>query len=162
MDIAELKKKMKESAEKYRYVIIVLLAGLILMLLPESPPKNDEQQEISAESVPALQDTLAEILSLVHGAGKVKVLLTQERGAQIVYQADTNTAQDTQRSSTVLVSDSAREETGLVKQIISPTYRGAIILSQGADNANVRLSIMEAVKSVTGLTYDRITILKMK
>lgn len=162
MDIAELKKKMKESTEKYRYVIIVLLAGLILMLLPESPPKNDEQQEISAEAVPALQDTLAEILSLVHGAGKVKVLLTQERGEQIVYQADTNTAQDTQRSSTVLVSDSAREETGLVKQIISPTYRGAIILSQGADNANVRLSIMEAVKSVTGLTYDRITILKMK
>ena len=78
------------------------------------------------------------------------------------YQTDTNRSQDTLRSNTVVVTDAERKETGLIKQVISPQYRGAVILCQGADNANVRLSIMDAVKSATGLTYDRITILKMK
>ena len=59
-------------------------------------------------------------------------------------------------------SDSSRNETGLIRQIIPPVYRGAVVLCQGAENANIRLQIVEAVKSVTGLSSDHITVLKMK
>lgn len=162
MDMTERKETLKEFIRRYRYVAIVLLAGLILMAWPEKGGDEPELQELSSESIPQLQDTLGEILSLVHGAGKVKVLLTQETGEQYFYQTDENTTQDNTRKDTVLITDSNREETGLIRQIKSPVYRGAVVLCQGADNASVRLSVMEAVKSVTGLSSDRITILKMK
>lgn len=162
MDMTELKNTLKESIGRYRYVAIVLLAGLILMAWPETPSEQINTTEVSSENIQQLQDTLGEILSLVHGAGKVKVLLTEEAGEQICYQTDDNTTNDTVKRDTVLVTDGEREESGLIRYIKSPVYRGAVVLCQGADNANVRLCVMEAVKSATGLTSDRITILKMK
>ena len=66
------------------------------------------------------------------------------------------------RKKTVVVTGSSREETGLVSQLLPPTYRGAVILCQGADNAQVRLSIVEAVSNATGLSTDKISVLKMK
>ena len=62
----------------------------------------------------------------------------------------------------MIVSDSARAESGLVQQILPPTYQGAVILCQGADSAAVRLALIEAVSNATGLSSDRISVLKMK
>ena len=162
MDIAELKNRMICLFKKYRYAAIVILSGLILMIWPELPEQTQSYPEVTEKVSPELHESLADLLSLVAGAGKVEVLLTLKAGEYIDYQTDTNRSQDTLRSNTVVVTDAERKETGLIKQVISPQYRGAVILCQGADNANVRLSIMDAVKSATGLTYDRITILKMK
>jgi len=49
-----------------------------------------------------------------------------------------------------------------VQQVNPPTYLGAVIVCQGADSASVRLAIVSAVGSVTGLSTDKITVLKMK
>lgn len=161
----------KETAaafiKKYRYVLIVLVAGLFLMALPptqESP--QTQTQPVVEQTEPQLQDTLAQLLSHLEGAGKVEVLLTQSKGSQTLYQTDEDsTASDgnteTHRE-TVLVTGTDRGEMGLIRQVNPPTYQGAIVLCQGADNANIRLSIVEAVMSVTGLRSDCITVLKMK
>ena len=61
-----------------------------------------------------------------------------------------------------MLTDSHRDQVGLVRQTIPPIYQGAIILCQGADSAAVRLAIIQAVAGATGLTSDRITVLKMK
>jgi len=42
------------------------------------------------------------------------------------------------------------------------SYSGAVILCQGADNAAVRLQIVEAVSAFTGLGSNRIIVQKMK
>ena len=55
-----------------------------------------------------------------------------------------------------------RADPGLVRQVNPPEYLGAVVLCQGADNPSVKLSIVEAVSKATGLTTDRITVLKMK
>jgi hypothetical protein len=41
------------------------------------------------------------------------------------------------------------------------TEHGAVIICEGAEDPQVRLSLLQAVRSYTGLTSDRITILKM-
>ena len=41
-------------------------------------------------------------------------------------------------------------------------YTGAVILCQGADSATVRLQIVEAVSVYTGLSSNKIMVLKMK
>lgn len=166
MDWVSIKSGAMAYIKKYRYVLLVLLAGIFLMALPEG--KKDEAAPPAAESVtqPGLQESLAEILSQIAGAGKVEVLLTQSAGEQAVYQTDEDIAagENTSdiRRQTVLVTDSSREEAGLIKQINPPVYRGAIVLCQGADSAAIRLSIVEAVANATGLTTDKITVLKMK
>lgn len=161
MDFVIRKEHLLEYIKKYRYFLLVLLAGILLMSLPE----RDSEAYVSPEPVqtePDLQESLADILSMVQGAGKVQVLLTQAAGEEIRYQTDDQTTPESIRRETVLTANSEREEQGLVKQVNPPVYQGAIILCQGADNANVRLSIVNAVKSVTGLSADHIAVLKMK
>lgn len=161
MDMTSLKGFMTVNFKKYRYVLLVVLAGFILMSVPETEADETTPTE-QEDAAPQLQESLEEILSLIQGAGRVEVLLTQESGEEILYQTDDNKSSDSLRRDTVMVSNASREEAGLVKRVDPPIYRGAIVVCQGADNASVRLSVVEAVKSVTGLTADRITVLKMK
>ena len=153
--------------KKYRYVLLILAVGLLLMTLPE---ENSAEEGITVETEtvnsPSLQESLEEILSQIDGAGKAKVLLTQEAGEQTMYQTDedisTNNDTSDIRRETVILSDGSRGERGLIQQVIPPVYRGAIVLCQGADSPSVRLAIVEAVANATGLTSDNITVLKMK
>lgn len=162
MDWVSLKSNGLDGIKKYRYVLLVVLAGIFLMTLPEGRKESEEPQQTIETTQPVLQDSLAEILSQIAGAGKVKVLLTEAAGEQTIYQTDEDHSSSDIRRQTVLVTNSSREETGLVRQINPPTYQGAIILCQGADSAAIRLSIVEAVANATGLSTDKISVLKMK
>ena len=152
--------------KKYRYVIVVLLVGIFLMLLPSGAETQETPQPPTASQDPPLQESLADILGKISGAGKVAVLLTEAAGEETVFQVNEDSkiedgSKDIRRE-TVLVSGSGREELGLIRQIKAPTYLGAVVVCQGADSAAVRLAIVDAVKSATGLSADRISVLKMK
>lgn len=168
MDLASIRTKITDLLKKYRYAAIVLLIGLILMVLPtkhsETPTQSAVHQEI--QNNVSINEMLAEILSKIEGAGNVQVLLTMEAGEETVYQTDDNISvsenSSTTQTDTVTVTDSERNQTGLIKKINSPTYRGAIVVCSGADSASVRLAIVDAVSKVTGLNSNRISVLKMK
>lgn len=157
-----------EYIKKYRYIILIIIAGIILLRIPETNSEEPifVQQEAENASALPLEDALAQILSMIEGAGRVEVLLTQSKGEEILYQTDVDqsSSENSQeiRKDTVLISNDDRSETGLIRQRNPPVYQGAIILCQGADKAGIRLSIVEAVMGVTGLTSDKITVLKMK
>ena len=166
MDAVEYKLTPLEYVKKYRLVFFVLLIGVLFMLMPE---KKQTVQEVPSQTILEKQDLetdLAQILSKIDGAGKTEVLLTESAGEQTYYQVNEDISSSDhgkdQRTDTVLVTNSSREETGLVRRTDPPIYRGAIILCQGAANAQVRLSIVEAVANATGLSTDKITVLKMK
>lgn len=160
MDWESGKGKLTAYLTKYRYFILALLAGIVLLVLPEQPRAQDLPQTAAAEPGKDLQQQLEEILVKMEGVGKVQVLLTEASGTNTIYQVDENRNQT--NLDTVVVMNSQREETGLIKQVIPPQYRGAVIVCQGADRAGVRLAVVEAVKSVTGLSSDCIAVLKMK
>ena len=165
MDQVNIRERFTELYKKYRYGILIVLLGIILMCLPSREKTQDAptQSAITAEnSENSLQSMLSSILSQIKGAGKVEVLLTEARGPETMYQTDTNSGSETDRLDTVIISGSDRSQTGLVRQVNPPSYMGAIVVCQGADNAQVRLAIVQAVSSVTGLGADHITVLKMK
>lgn len=152
--------------KKYRYVLIILLVGILLMLLPADGGKEETIAPAVTVETQSLQDSLTALLEQVSGAGKVAVLLTESVGEETVYQVneDSSTGENSRdiRRETVLISDAGREKAGLVRQVKAPTYLGAVVVCQGADSAAVRLAIVEAVKSATGLSSDCISVLKMK
>lgn len=166
MDWLTRSEKVRLWIKEYRYVILVLVLGILLMMLPQGKTEEKKDDNVlipETEAVETLQEQLEQLLSLVQGAGKVRVLLTEAEGERVIYQTDgEQSSQDSKRADTVIVSDSARAESGLVQQILPPSYMGAIILCQGADSASVRLSLIEAVSNATGLSSDRISVLKMK
>ena len=63
------------------------------------------------------------------------------------------------RSETVVVSGSGGD-TPVVARNICPTYRGALVVCQGGGSAEVRLAVTQAVSALTGLSSDRITVVK--
>ena len=113
-----------------------------------------------------MNQRLADILSQIDGAGSVNVLLTVRAGEETLYHTDSDTVVSDSTTSTkttiVTVTTSDKDETGLVRQINPPQYLGAIIVCQGGDSPSVRLAITDAVSKVTGLSSDRISVLKMK
>lgn len=161
---------LRQFLEKYKHVLLILLVGIALMLLPTSKEKTQSQpqsQPQPTQQAPAsLQEELSELLSRMSGAGKVQVLLTEATGQNTLYQSNEDTTSDetakSSRTDTVILTDSNRNQTGMVCRVDPPTYLGAVVLCQGADNPAVRLSITEAVSNATGLGYHKITILKMK
>jgi stage III sporulation protein AG len=103
---------------------------------------------------------------MIRGAGKVQVLLTVAAGEEYLYQTNSDISTSANgseaRTDTVTVTDSQRNDTGLLRQVNPPVYLGAVVVCQGADRAEVRLAIVEAVSTYTGLGADRISVLKMK
>ena len=61
-----------------------------------------------------------------------------------------------------MVGRGSGQQEGLVRDSHAPNYRGAVILCKGADQAAVKLAVVEAVSRVTGLRTDQISVLKMK
>lgn len=112
---------------------------------------------------------MANLLSRIQGAGAVEVMLSLKSGEQIHYQTDTQlqTGGSTEESlrqedNTVLYGTGSGTQSALVQQVTAPTYQGAIVVCQGADDPGVKLALVQAVASVTGLGTDQITVVKMR
>jgi len=163
MDLKKLSGKAGELVKKYRFVLIILLIGIGLMLIPENKNKSTTAATPEKIAFPDQTEALTQLLSQIKGAGKVRLLLTLDSGEETVYQMDKDLdAGGGVRYQTVTVTDSQRNQQGIVQQVLAPKYRGAIVLCQGAGDAAVRLAIVDAVSDATGLTTDKISVLTMK
>ena len=155
------------KVEAYKYPLLVLLLGAGLLLLPREggaqPTAAPETTAAAVEEEPAaLEAKLEKLLSQMEGAGAVQVVLTLEKSASYTYQTDRETRDGEERRETVLVSDGAGGEAPVTQETAYPVYQGAVVACQGADSAQVRLDIVRAVASLTGLSSDRITVIKLK
>lgn len=163
MDTMLVKEKVVSFLKQYRYVALVILLGLVLMAIPardEKPEDGDIPVQTADTADPG--KSLENILGQIEGVGKVQVLLTEAEGQRTRYLYNENSASDSIRSEAVIITGADRAQQGLVQQVIPPTYQGAIVVCQGGDRASIQLAIVEAVSNVTGLSADKITVLKMK
>ena len=169
MEISNITQKLRNLSNKFKYGIVVLVIGLALMLIPG----NHEKQQKSETVLPPVagqerltEDSLAQILQSVEGAGKVRVLLSIGAGEETIYQADTELSTTGENHDeglkTVILTDSQKSEHGLIRQINPAIYKGAIVVCQGADSPKVRLAVTQAVSKITGLGTDSICVLKMQ
>ena len=90
------------------------------------------------------------------------MLLLEAKGEEIIYQTNDYSSDNTDKSDTVTVTDSDRNQKGLVRQVFPAQYAGAIIVCEGADDPGLRLLLTEAVGKLTGLGTNKISVLKMK
>ena len=146
--------------------------------VPEAEGRNDVVQVSSEINYDENEEKLANILSNIAGVGKVKVLLTYSETSTYVpiynenlKQSNTTETDSSGGSRIVSETDSQKEviykedssgnQEPVTQSIISPKIEGAIITAQGADNAEVKTSIVEAVEAATGLATHKIQVFKM-
>ena len=167
MDWLTLRQRTGEFLRKNKYVVAVFLVGLILLMIPdqkvtESTPSVTESSHSDSDFSQELED----ILSQIQGAGEVRVLLSYSSGPETGYQQKeelpSGTEGGTIRREAIVITDSDRQQSGLVRLELAPRYLGAIVLCQGADSAAIRLAMVEAVSNATGLSSNCISVLKMK
>ncbi len=98
----------------------------------------------------------------------MRVLLTADsngerqlaQNSELRYSGSTAAPEDYSRTSETVLLDLNDQEAPIVTRILDPTYRGALVVCQGGDRADVRLAVTEAVSVLTGLSSDRITVAK--
>lgn len=157
-----LKQRLLKLVKQYKYVALILTAGLVLMLLPEKQTVEQAVIPTSTAEPASMENMLEDILTQIHGVGKVRVLLTVAEGEQVIYVYDEDRSETDQRRNAVIITDGSRAQAGLVSQVLPPCYLGAVIVCQGGEDPSVRLAVVEAVCDATGLTADKISVLKMK
>ncbi len=170
--------KVLKALKKYKYAVLILLLGIALLLLPSSSKKETKTQATEVPQTTAEDNTyaaqteqrLTEMLSNIEGAGKVEVMLTLRTGSRTRYLTDTQNSEETsdsgtQRTSeqkTVILSEGSAYDKAAVSAVDYPLFQGALIVSEGADSASVKLALTQAVAALTGLSSDQITVVKMK
>ena len=170
--VNELPKKILAGLKKYKYAVLVLLLGVALMLLPfgkkeETPETVVQEDPLTDEAyAQALEQRLEDMLCQVSGAGQVRVMLTLQTGSRTEYQTDTQISdsetQSQEERKTVILSEGSAYDKAAVSAVQYPRFQGALILCQGADQSTVRLSLVNAVAALTGLSSGQITVIKMK
>ena len=170
--VNKLSKTILAGLKKYKYAVLVLLLGIALMLLPfgkkEEAPEAEVQEDTLTDEAYAqtLEQRLEDMLCQVSGAGQVRVMLTLQTGSRTEYQTDTQISdsetQSQEERKTVILSEGSAYDKAAVSAVQYPRFQGALILCQGADQSTVRLSLVNAVAALTGLSSGQITVIKMK
>ena len=152
--------------EKYRLVLLIILGGLLLMSLPgnQDKEKADEMKESEYFSLEETERQMEELLGHIEGTGKLRLMLTLKSGSQLYLAEDSDEASESgtterQRETVTLNRGSGYDDVVITREIY-PIYQGAVVVCQGADQAKVRLAVIEAVAALTGLSSDRITVVK--
>lgn len=155
---------------KFRYPLLILLVGIVLMLWPTKEPETVmDTAEISVpQVVDALGDMeaqLEDLLSNAQGVGRVQVMLQYASSDKVIYQTDVSQELDAEENGTrskTSESTALDGDSPIVVQTIYPAFTGAVVIADGGDNPTVRLNLVNAVSSLTGLGADAITVIKMK
>lgn len=168
--LSELQKRLSAGISKFRLPLLIFAAGLLLMLLPTGKRSTQAVQTAAqaaqTQELTPSQEEMEAILSRIDGVGRVDLLLTLRTSGASVYQTDTRTVTSgsgtTEECQTVFGQTSGSGKEPVVQTTLAPQYQGALVVCDGADRASVRLAVVQAVTSLTGLGSNQIAVVKMK
>ena len=181
----------KKKIEKIVFLIIIIIITILIInyILKQDKSStkiekinnkvlaSDEERE-NEESNANMKKELEQILSTIKGVGKVKVYISYSESSKTIAMYDEKTTTSsteetdssgglrnttsTQTQKDVIFSEKEGSQVPMTQKVIMPTIEGAIITAQGAKNANVKTNIVNAVKSATGLSIDKIQVFEME
>ena len=159
----------KRLLGRYQYVLLVIAVGILLLLLPLGSGGGEEEtaqsagQQEESFSLTEFEDRLSRTLSQIRGAGEAQVVLSLKSGSRQVLAQDTQRGADGDASSsTVTLGRGTGSQEVVHLQTLAPQFQGALVVCPGGDDPEVRLQIIQAVATLTGLGSDRISVCPSK
>ena len=124
-----------------------------------------------------LEENLEQILAKIEGVGKVSVLITYSETSQVIAmynekQKESKTEEtdtsggsrqiiETDSSKEIVYKEENGEKVPITQKVILPKIEGALIIAEGAKNAEVKANIIQAVEAATGLATHKIQVFAM-
>lgn len=126
-------------------------------------------QERADDATAALEKRLEETLSLIDGAGKVRVMITmKDTGEKVVEKdvtrrtdADAGGTGNSDLSQSSVYEKEGSTETPYVSNEMTPQVEGVLVVAQGGGNSLVKQNILQSVMALFPLEAHKITIVKM-
>lgn len=168
------------------FIIILIVTVLIINAMWAVEGEQSEENNVDTSKVLAktdssqqdnLEDNLEDILESINGVGKVKVLIKYSESSTVVAmynetivesttkENDSNggskDVKETENKREIVYTDEDGSNKPITEKIIMPVIEGAVITAQGANNANIKASIVSAVEAVTGLAVHKIQVFEM-
>ena len=150
-------KAVQQFVQKNRYAALIILLGLFLLLWPFGgrTDSGDSAQSGKTDCIPGasgyeynltdLEEKLTKVLSQIRGAGETQVILTLSSTGSV-------------ETEVVIVKNGSNQEGVVEVEQQYPTFLGALVVCEGGGNAQVKLEMLQAVKALTGLSSDQISI----
>lgn len=169
-------------------LFIILIVSVIALLMisifdnddkdkPElATDSNIEQRVVYDDYNSYLENKLEDILEKLEGVGEVEVMITFEDSKETI--PASNTTKTTEVTKEIdsdggtrevnredvniqMVSSSDKGNLVVLKEI-NPSIKGAIVVAEGAENLEVMERLYEAVKTVLGVTGNKVQVYSSK
>ncbi len=177
------------NKELMRNLFIILIIGIILIIIAdifikekkgvnqnlklENEIKNPINTETDYGTV--LENKLEDVLSQLKGVGSVKVMITLEDTIEKIPAFNTTKNNETTneldsqggtreiiREDTTIQVVTGSEGSLMVLKEIKPTIKGVIVIAEGAEDLEVKERLYEAVKTVLGLSGNKVEVYASK
>lgn len=139
---------------------------------------NTSSLQVSSNTTNELEMKLEDILSKIQGVGEVNVFINYSESSEIIpmYNESTQTSnteetdtsggtrtiEETDSQKEIIYEENDGQKTVITQKVVEPQIEGAIITAKGAENAEVKTSIIQAVEAVTGLATHKIQVFEME
>ena len=168
------------------FIVLIMAVGILLVLnIYTSKDKNpspgvikDNSNEYTSLEKASyenyIENRLAEILSKLKGVGQVSVMVTLEDGVEHIPATNITTTRentkelDSQGGTREIVREdetlqvvNTSDEVVVLKEV-KPNIRGVIVVAEGAEDIRVLEALYEAVKTVLGVSGNRVQIFPSK
>ena len=176
--------KIKNSKRIIENAVIILILLVIVIILINSFDETEEKNDaipvaitVEKEKTESLEEKLENILSLIEGAGKVKVMISYQETEEKVPLYDvseniTTTEEKDKEGGTrktetknsdqkIVFEENGNNKQIFVKQIIRPKVIGVIVIAEGANNIKVKENLINAVSAIIDVPAHHIQIFKM-
>lgn len=124
-----------------------------------------------------LEGKLESILGNIQGVGAVKVCINYSESSEVIAMYNENSKisnteetdtsggtrkiQETDSQKDIIYQEENGEKTPITQKVVQPKIEGAIITAKGANNADIKANIIQAVEAVTGLATHKIQVFEM-
>lgn len=191
MDFNKLKQKILKADNKtIQDLTVIFIIGLIILIgasiffKPKPTNKSSDKQMVETQVTnedyaSKLESELKEILSKIHGAGNVDVLVTLDSDEEVVAAMDTvqsetttnekdsnggtrTTIQSETDNKIVTSQNTSGENQPMILKKVMPEVRGVVVVADGAKDPNVQYELMTAVETALGIPAYKVKVVSSK
>lgn len=163
-----------KNDKKLLVIVTAVFIGIILIVISSLPEADEnehtdavsETQEFNeADYTAQLEKKLSEMITLINGAGRTRVIVTLECDYETVYAKDGSLSKDdnsTDEDSEYIIIDSEETQSGLLLKTVTPKVRGVAVVCEGGDSQYVCNAVTEMLSAVLDIGINRISVAKIQ
>ena len=181
----------KKTIENLIVFIIILIVTIVMINYIWNDESKEEVEYNTNTKILASEETenkifnendmesrLENILKKIKGVGDVNVLITYSQTSVVIpmYNEDTSqtmteesdsgggtrTVNETVNKKDIVYEENNGSKVPVTQSTINPTIEGAIVTAQGAENAEIKTNIIQAIEAATGLATHKIQVFEME